>query len=219
MTSDEAHSHDSLPDLDRQDAQRIGIMRLAGKIKDEQHVRMSGLQSAVTAEKLYRKDQKTILAAGRAVGLPIEKRSTVRGADDPQAPVWSQAIALVHPEGTPDNTRMRAFMGLPPVLAPAAENEDADDLAPLAPGGVGFAVTLAPPEERINAAVASLGNRTGARIPDIVADLTEALHARELDLPAGDLNGIAAELARGEEVIIQVVTGDSGDSHSSGGRW
>lgn len=217
MTSSE-DSHNSLPDLDPKDVQTIFTMRLSGKIRDERYVRMVGMQDAVAAEELYLKELKAIFAAGRAAGLEIEKRTRVR-ADDLQAPIWAQAIALMHPAGTPDNERIRAFMGLPSLKKEAVgENAGISDLEEMAPGGIGFQISLAPAQDRINEAVASLGSRKGDRAQDIVADLTEALHARDLDLPAEDLQGIAAELARGEEVIVQVVTEDSGDGQA-GGRW
>lgn len=130
-----------------------------------------------------------------------------------------QGHRAVHPEGTPDNERMRSFIGLTSLL-PESESQDEDiDVEDMGDGAVWFRIELAPAEDRINAAVASLGDRKGTHIEDIVADLTEALHARELDLSTGDLNGIAAELSRGEEVIVQVVTDDSDGGRLPGGPW
>lgn len=192
-------------------------MRLAGKIKDERHIRLSGLEDAVTREKLYRKEQKRIAAVGKAAGLDVEKGAVMHGGDvDDRAEAWAQAIALAHPEGTPDNERMRSFVGLSSLVkdSGARDLEDlvTEDMQILSGGGIELNVALRPAEERLNNAVASLGSRKGDPVDEIANSLRAALHARYVDLPEDDVKGISAELARGAEVVVQIISDDEPES-------
>lgn len=74
-------------------------------------------------------------------------------------------------------------------------------------GGIQATISVdvrAQKERGINAAIASLGDRTGDDIEDISRDLKKALRARDLGLDQDVLDNISALLADGEEVQIGI---------------
>jgi hypothetical protein len=207
MTSDNENRHDSLEDLDPENLRRYRLARLAGKDQMERHIRMMGLEQTATLNKRYAKEQKLIAAAGREAGLDVKDRAVMRrGFEDPRAAAWAQAIALVHPEGTPDNDRMRSFIGLPAATPGTSDPLIVQELDGPTASGIEYRIGLAGPEERINAAVTSLGDRTGDDDEEITADLQAALDRHLVGLDQEHIRSIAAELTRGEEVIVRFGT-------------
>jgi hypothetical protein len=64
-------------------------------------------------------------------------------------------------------------------------------------GSIEYRIGLAAPEERINAAVTSLGDRTGDDEQEVAADLQAALDRQLVGLDLEYIRSIAAELTRG----------------------
>lgn len=202
----EDKQYSSLPELDPEKLRMYRLARLAGKHNDDLHLNILGLKETAALFKRYSKAQKHVAEVGRAAGLEVMDGASMSGPNDPRAAHMAQAIDMVYPAGTQDNARMRAFTRLPPVSSPRgpviAERRETK------PGGVAYSIGLAPSGERINAAVASLGDRKGEPVDTIASDLRSALHVRFLDLPQEDIEAIAMELANGEEVVVQIVPDD-----------
>ncbi|WP_181364985.1 hypothetical protein [Arthrobacter sp. HMWF013] len=206
MTPHDENRHDRLEDLDPESLRRYRLARLAGNDQMERHIRMMGLEETATLAKRYAKEQKVIAGVGREAGLDVEDLAVMhRGDEDPRAAAWAQAIALEHPEGTPDNDRMRAFIGLPTATPGTPSPLIVQEHDGPSAGAIEYRICLAAPEEGINAAVTSLGDRTGDDEEEITADLQAALHKHLVGLDLEHIRSIAVELTLGEEVVVRIV--------------
>lgn len=91
------------------------------------------------------------------------------------------------------------------------------DMVPDGEGGVAFSIGLNVPKHKeaaINAAIKSLGDRSGDDVGSISADLSAALKERGYWIEAPYIADMAASLAAGEDLIVGVDSGPERPEHS-----
>lgn len=219
-TSDETGDHDRLPDYEPKRFRDFVNTRMVSDSTErfDYLIMMGGLKDVAKQYGHYEKAVAHVLTTGLAAGLPLERVRPPRGSTDAEKLSLLEALALVHPAGTPDYVRLRDFMALPD----SKESHPADvrdiaarpsgqffrtEVLPDGKGGMEARITVderASKEARLNEAISALDDPAG-RDPQIVAaELAAALHNVELTVDDDVLKSIAAELVNGEGVVVEI---------------
>lgn len=196
-----ADPYDSLPDITEKQTERIWLSQGSPHLLD--------LMNVAELQAVFSPAADRVLAAAKEAGIQLSAyRHTSSEGTIP-------AIALVYPEGTRDNARMRIFLnqypaeqfhGLKHESVPGARFHAERTSDPY--GGVSYTITgtlMFDKQEVIQEAVDALGDRSGMDPRIIAWELLLNLRERGLELSTDVIMNAAGILAKGDKLEINVI--------------